>query len=64
MTFVGPGSTAAHRRAPFHLCYCELREHLGELDCGRIILTHMTTEMIEAEGGEFERAFDGLAVTL
>ena len=52
------------RRVPFHLSYGELREHLGELDCRRIILTHMTTEMIEAEGVEFERAFDGMTFEL
>ena len=61
---MGSGSTKAHRSVPFPLSYGELRELPCELDCGRIILTHMTTEMIEAEGVKFERAFDGLAVTL
>lgn len=52
------------RKVPYHLSYGELLEHRHELQCGRILLTHMTTEMINAEGVEFERAFDGLVIEL
>lgn len=50
------------RRVPFHLSLAELREHAAELDCRRIVLTHMTLEIIEAEAVEFERARDGLVL--
>lgn len=50
------------RRVPYHLSYAELFEQRGRLDCGRIVLTHMTTEMIAADEIEFERAYDGLVV--
>ncbi|MGE0598475.1 MAG: MBL fold metallo-hydrolase [Dehalococcoidia bacterium] len=50
------------RRVPFHLSYGELLEHRAEIDCVRIVLTHLTTEMIEAADVELERASDGLVV--
>ena len=50
------------RRVPFHLSYGELLEHRGELGCRRIVLTHMTQEMIVAADVEMERASDGLVV--
>ena len=52
------------KRVPYHLSYAELEEHAQEFDCRRIILTHMTPEMIEAEGLRFERAHDGLVVSV
>ena len=48
------------KRVPFHLSYADLLEHRHELNCRRIVLTHMTNEMIEADGIELERACDGL----
>ena len=50
------------RRVPFHLSYGELLEHRGELGCRRIVLTHMTQEVIVAADVEMERASDGLVV--
>ena len=52
------------RKVPFHLSYSEIVEHRDSLDSRRIILTHMTNEMLTAEGIEFERAHDGLALKL
>jgi ribonuclease BN (tRNA processing enzyme) len=52
------------RQAPYHLSYDELAQHLGRLTCKRVILTHMTAEMLAAEGIAPERAEDGLVVTL
>lgn len=50
------------RRVPFHLSYAELLDHRDQLDCRRVVLTHMTGEMIAAEGILFERAEDGLVL--
>jgi ribonuclease BN (tRNA processing enzyme) len=49
----------------FHLSLDELREHRDDLDCGRLILTHLGKEMAEQRGQiELETADDGLAVKL
>ncbi len=49
----------------FHLSLEELREHRDDLDCGRLILTHLGDEMSEQRGQlEIETADDGLAVKL
>lgn len=49
----------------FHLSLEELREHRDDLDCGRLILTHLGEEMSEQRGQiEIETADDGLAVKL
>lgn len=54
---------AAH--LDFHLSLEELREHRDDLDCGRLILTHLGREMSEQRGQiEIETADDGLAVKL
>lgn len=50
------------RPVPYHLSYSELLAHRDELSCRRIIITHMTAEMIAAEGIVFERAHDGLVI--
>jgi ribonuclease BN (tRNA processing enzyme) len=47
----------------FHLSLEELREHRDDLDCGRLILTHLGEEMSGERGQiEIETADDGLAV--
>jgi ribonuclease BN (tRNA processing enzyme) len=47
----------------FHLSLQELREHRDELDCGRLILTHLGHEMAERRGQiEIDTADDGLLV--
>ena len=48
-----------------HLAYATLQEHRTRLDCRRIILTHMSPDMLSrrAEASE-ETADDGLVVSL
>jgi ribonuclease BN (tRNA processing enzyme) len=49
----------------FHLSLEELREHRDDLDCGRLILTHLGETMLGRRGQiELETADDGLAVKL
>ena len=49
----------------FHLSLEELREHRGELDCGRLMLTHLGDAMSRLRGQiELETADDGFAVKL
>jgi ribonuclease BN (tRNA processing enzyme) len=49
----------------FHLSLEEIREHRDDLDCGRLILTHLGEEMADRRGRlEIETADDGLAVKL
>ena len=49
----------------FHLSLEELREHRHELDCGRLILTHLGEEMTRERGQiELETADDGMTVKL
>jgi ribonuclease BN (tRNA processing enzyme) len=49
----------------FHLSLEELREHRDDLDCGRLILTHLGHDMAERRGQiEIETADDGLAIKL
>jgi ribonuclease BN (tRNA processing enzyme) len=46
-----------------HINYLKLLEHRGELDCRRIILTHLGPTMLERCGSlEFECAHDGMVV--
>ena len=49
----------------FHLSLRELREHRDDLDCGRLILTHLGHKMANQRGQiEIETADDGMAVKL
>lgn len=49
----------------FHLSLEELRAHREDLDCGRLILTHLGEDMSARRGQiELETADDGLAVKL
>jgi len=49
----------------FHLSLQELREHRDDLDCGRLILTHLGEEMAQQRGQiEIETADDGLAIKI
>lgn len=53
------------KKVPFHLDYMTLNEHLPELDCQRIVLTHMGPEMLQhLEDLELEAAYDGLEFSL
>jgi ribonuclease BN (tRNA processing enzyme) len=47
----------------YHLDYATLKANLARLDCGRVIVTHMTQTMLEREEEiEVEAANDGLVV--
>jgi ribonuclease BN (tRNA processing enzyme) len=49
----------------YHLSLRELREHRSELDCKRLVLTHLGEGMAELRGRcEFEMADDGQVVVL
>lgn len=49
----------------YHLSLREVREHLGELDCQRLVLTHLGQEMADLRGRcEIETADDGLVLSL
>lgn len=49
----------------FHLSLEELREHRDDLDCGRLILTHLGEEMSQERGQlEIDTADDGMAVKI
>lgn len=47
----------------FHLSLEQLREHRDDLDCGRLVLTHLGADMSDRRGQiEIETADDGLAI--
>jgi ribonuclease BN (tRNA processing enzyme) len=51
------------RAVPFHLDYATLRSHADRLDCKRIVLTHMSPDMLDRQSeAEFECAYDGLVI--
>jgi ribonuclease BN (tRNA processing enzyme) len=53
------------KRIKYHLDYATLRGHLGRLGCRRIILTHMSEDMLlRANEVEVECALDGQTLVL
>lgn len=52
------------RRVKFHLDYATLRSERARLECPRIILTHMSDDTLNQPTPEFERAEDGLVLTV
>jgi len=57
--------TLHNSQLDFHLSLQELREHRDDLDCGRLILTHLGDEMAKQRGQiEIDTADDGLAIKL
>lgn len=49
----------------FHLSLEELREHRDDLDCGRLVLTHLGEEMSRERGQiEIDTADDGMSIKL
>ncbi|MCS5636490.1 MAG: MBL fold metallo-hydrolase [Myxococcota bacterium] len=57
--------TLFDHRLDFHLSLEEISEHRSEMDIGRLILTHLGSEMSQRRGEiEFEAADDGLLVAL
>jgi ribonuclease BN (tRNA processing enzyme) len=50
---------------PAHVSYRTLMKHRSELDCGRIVLTHMTRDVLDRVGEvELETASDGMVLEL
>jgi len=53
------------KRVPYHLDYRTLEEHRSDLSCQRLILTHMSQDMLDHAGDvEAELAKDGLVVEI
>ena len=53
------------RQVPFHLDYSTLIQHRSELDCKRIVITHMSSDMLSRSPDlELEAAHDGLEIVL
>jgi ribonuclease BN (tRNA processing enzyme) len=50
---------------PYHLRHVDLTAHRAQLGCKRLIVTHMSTDMLEhPDDVSFETAYDGLVVTV
>jgi ribonuclease BN (tRNA processing enzyme) len=57
--------TQVHREFEYHLSFEELSERNGEFDCGRLVLTHLGSEMRAlGDFGGFEIADDGRVLKL
>jgi ribonuclease BN (tRNA processing enzyme) len=53
------------KRVPFHLDYSTLMQHRSELDCKRIVLTHMSSDMLSRLPElEIQAAYDGFEIFL
>jgi ribonuclease BN (tRNA processing enzyme) len=53
------------KRVPFHLDYSTLIQHRSELECRRMVLTHMSSDMLSHISElEIEPAHDGLEIIL
>ncbi len=53
------------KRVPFHLDYSTLMQHRSELDCKRIVLTHLSSDMLShLPELEVQAAHDGLEIVL
>ena len=53
------------RQVPFHLDYATLQANRDRLDCKRIVLTHMSPDMLaRASESEFDCAHDGMVIAL
>jgi phosphoribosyl 1,2-cyclic phosphodiesterase len=47
----------------YHLDYATLRAHLDELEASRVVLTHMSADMLgRRTEAEVSAAYDGMAV--
>ena len=53
------------RKVPFHTSWVSLREHLQEIGAKRVLLTHMSTDMLEQVSIErAEMAWDGIILEI
>ena len=58
-------SYSYEKQVPFHLDYSTLMKHRSQLDCKRIVLTHMSSDMLShLPELEIEAAHDGLEIVL
>jgi ribonuclease BN (tRNA processing enzyme) len=54
-----------NRPVPFHTSWMNLREHLPEIGAKRVLLTHMSTDMLEQVAIDgAERAEDGMVLEI
>jgi ribonuclease BN (tRNA processing enzyme) len=49
---------------PYHLQLADLVEHAAELDARRIVLTHMSADMLGSRSVPFDRAHDGYVIRI
>jgi ribonuclease BN (tRNA processing enzyme) len=53
------------KNIPYHLRLADIETHRDQLTARRIVLTHMSADMLgRGPGGAFERAYDGLTIAL
>jgi ribonuclease BN (tRNA processing enzyme) len=53
------------KNVPYHLTHADLEAHRDQLTAGRIIVTHMSADMLDHQDQvSFESAHDGLVITL
>ena len=53
------------KQVPFHLDYSTLMQHRSQFDCKRIVLTHMSSDMLShLPELEIDAAHDGLEIIL
>jgi ribonuclease BN (tRNA processing enzyme) len=53
------------KNVPFHLRHADLAAHRGLLRCRRVVLTHLSADMLEhLDQAEFEAASDGLVLQI
>jgi ribonuclease BN (tRNA processing enzyme) len=53
------------KNIPYHLRLADIRAHQNQLTARRVILTHMSADMLDSEhASSFEFAHDGLAISL
>jgi ribonuclease BN (tRNA processing enzyme) len=51
------------KAVPYHLRYADIVEHEPDLGARRIVLTHMSADMLEhLDQAQYEAAYDGLVV--
>jgi ribonuclease BN (tRNA processing enzyme) len=50
---------------PYHLRHADLADHISDLTCRRIVLTHLSADMLARPGRlDFDTAHDGLTIRL
>jgi ribonuclease BN (tRNA processing enzyme) len=53
------------KQVRYHMDYATLRAHLDQFECGRMLLTHMSAELLgQLDGVDIEAAEDGLVIEL